>query len=1415
VSRRWLWAVGAAALILCFAQSPGLVSPDTKLDLTANPLRFLARATNLWSSELPFGQAQNQAYGYLFPHGAFFLLGDMLDIPGWVTQRLWWALLLTIGFWGLLRAAETLGIGTTGSRVIAAAAFALSPRVLTTLGSISSETLPMMLAPWVLLPVILALRGTGSVRMLAARAGIAVALMGAVNAVATLTGCLAAVIWWACHRPNRLWWRFTAWWLFSIALATLWWLVALALLGQVSPPFLDFIESSGVTTQWTSLTEVLRGTDSWAPFVAPAATAGASLVTSSVAILATTLVTAAGLAGLALRSMPARGRLVTMLLVGVVLLAVGYSGGLGSPVAHAVQAFLDAGGAPLRNVHKLEPVIRLPLVLGLAHLLGRVPLPGDVPRKVWVHALAHPEHDKRVAVAIVVLVALAVSTSLAWTGRLTPPGTFSAIPRYWQDTADWLTEHNVGGPTPGRVLVVPGSPFATQVWGTSHDEPLQVLGDSPWGVRDSVPLTPPATIRAVDSVQRLLAAGRPSAGLADILAQQGILYVVVRNDLDPDTSRSARPILVHRAIEGSPGLTKVAQFGDPVGAGTVPGFVADSDLRPRYPAVEIYRVAGAANPGMPYVADAAALPRIDGGPEALLRLAERRRLQGQPPLGPALLTTDAQRAGLPVPLVTVTDTPLARETDYGRVDDHSSSIRAPGDQRRTFNRVPDYPADGQPVYGAWIGGRLTASSSAGDSTALPNVSPATTPAAAIDGDPATSWVSNALQSAVGQWLQVDFDDPITNATITITPSATAVGAQVRKIEIATANGTTTVRYDKPGQPLMAALPYGETPWVRVTAVGTDDGSAGVQFGITDLAITQYDANGFAHPVDLRHTVVVPAPPAGSGSNVAGWDLGTELLGRSGCAEGPDRVRCAATMALASEEPVNLSRTLTVPEPVTVTPTVWVRARQGPKLADLIAPPGAARASGDADVIDVDGSAFAAADGDPRTSWIAPQNVVHDRTPPNLTLKLPRPTEVTGLRLTPSASSVPAHPRLVAVDLGDGPQVRPMSPSTDGDGESRTLTLKPRVTDTITISILDWDDVIDRTALGFDQLKPPGIAEITALGADGKPIAPADAARNQTRPVDLECGRGPTIAIAGRFVHTSIHTTVGALLAGEPIEAQPCQREPIALPTGKQELLISPGEGFVVDGAQLVTARPTAPPAAVTSAQIGAWGPDRRQVRTDASPNPRVLVVPESVNPGWVAHTADGTQLTPVVVNGWQQGWVVPAGTGGTITLTFPSNGLYRAGLGWGLALLPLLALLALVRPRREVVDEPARPWRLPPTMAAVAVLAAGWLIAGIAGVVVFGGSLGVRYALRNRPRLSDAITLGTTATGLILAGAALSRHPWRSVGGYVGHSWGVQLPALIAIGALAVSVIELSSGGAVCRYSQRRSATRHGDSTSA
>nr|WP_280474118.1 DUF3367 domain-containing protein [Nocardia asiatica] len=599
MGRRWFAATVVVAFLLTFAQAPGLTVADTKYDLAQNPLGFLERASHLWSSQAPMGQVQNQAYGYFFPHGAFFSLGHVLGVPAWVTQRIWWALLLLAGFWGIVRLCEALGIGTRGSRVVAALAFALSPRVLTTVGSISSETLPMMLAPWVLLaPAALGVarrdRRRGGAASPAGSAS-ALALMGSVNAVATVAAFLPALLWWGSYRPNPRWWRFTAAWIPLLVLATFWWAVPLLLLGKVSPPFLDYIESSGVTTQWASLGEVLRGTDSWTPFVSPERIAGAVLVTQPAAVLATGLVAAAGMAGLALRSMPYRGRLVLILCVGLVGICAGFVGELSGPFAESVRVFLDSGGAPLRNVHKLEPLIRLPLVLGLAQLLARVPLPASAPLRVWRSAFAHPERDRAVAVAALVLTALALSTSLAWTGKLAPRGAYDRVPEYWQQTADWLKDNAFDT----RALVVPGAPFGSQVWGLTRDEPLQALAETPWAIRDAVPLNPPGTIRAMDSVQRLIADGRPSAGLAATLTAQGVGVVVLRNDLDPETSRSTRPMLAHQALDNSPGLRKVAEFGNPIESLVIAdGLVADGDLRPPYPAVEIYRV-DAPGPGAP------------------------------------------------------------------------------------------------------------------------------------------------------------------------------------------------------------------------------------------------------------------------------------------------------------------------------------------------------------------------------------------------------------------------------------------------------------------------------------------------------------------------------------------------------------------------------------------------------------------------------------------------------------------------------------------------------------------------------------------------------------------------------------------------------------------------------------------------
>ncbi len=111
------WSSSPLTLALNLVQQPGLITFDTKLDLQFDPGGFLTRSLSLWNGDSAVGGLQNQASGYLFPMGPAFWLGDALGVPMWVWERLWSAAVMLLAYAGARRlASHWPGIGPARRR---------------------------------------------------------------------------------------------------------------------------------------------------------------------------------------------------------------------------------------------------------------------------------------------------------------------------------------------------------------------------------------------------------------------------------------------------------------------------------------------------------------------------------------------------------------------------------------------------------------------------------------------------------------------------------------------------------------------------------------------------------------------------------------------------------------------------------------------------------------------------------------------------------------------------------------------------------------------------------------------------------------------------------------------------------------------------------------------------------------------------------------------------------------------------------------------------------------------------------------------------------------------------------------------------------------------------------------------------
>jgi arabinofuranan 3-O-arabinosyltransferase len=1343
-----LTVASLALVAVSFVQAPGRILADTKLDLAVDPAGFLGRALHLWDPSAAFGQIQNQAVGYLLPMGPFFAGGHGLGLPMWVVQRLWIALVLAAAMWGLATLARELAVGGPTQWVVAGAAYALSPYFVTAIASTSAGLLPAALAPWALVPLVRGWRA-GSVHKSAAWSGVAIAGMGGVNAASTLAALPLPALWLATRPPSPRRRALAGWWIAAVVCAASWWALPLLLQRRWGFDFVPFTESADTTQATTSAFEAVRGTGAWLSYLHLGGAwlpAGWALASSAGLVFVTAALAAAGLAGLA--HAPERGFLVGSVLLGAALVSAAYAGPAGGALGAPARELLASGLSPLRNTAKFEPVLRVPLALGLAATLAAA-------SRIRLCAAV----STAAALALVLVAALPLLE-----GRSAQTGSPQRIPAAWRDLAGYL-DRQAGDE---RALLVPGAPFGEYTWGRPLDEPLQPLARSPWAVRSLIPLGGTASTNLLDAIERRLQTGERSPGLQDALARAGIRYVVARNDLDWRRAGAPRPAQVHDALVAA-GLRRVAAFGPPVREATTSPLLSPDLGIGRYEArraqLEVFAVRRRTS--MVAALPAARAITISGGAEAIPQLLDQRVLR---PDDPAV--TAADRAPAPRRWI-VTDSLRRRDVDFGLVHDNASYTLAPGEQAagrggRPRQLLDRPPADHEAVIRMAGIERVTASSYGSWLLQLP----ALAPWSAFDGDSSTAWVAGVPRSSVGQWIQASLARPVSPSRLEVRLLEDGPWRpQVRRLRVTTATGSavSAVRPDESLQRLDA--PAGPTTWLRIGFDRVDhERQGGAPAGIRDVALTTTGGALRAFPW------VQVAQERGQLARSAGPSAPPPVFAFT-------RLRADPRNPIERDEEPQLRRRFTMPRAARMRLQVSATPARGGKLDRLLGFSRGLRVSGSSSWNGLPGyRPENAVDGSVRTTWVAGS----PQPPPARTPAAPgeRGLAAHG-RAAPAISPVPAitdarptlrlgwrgrrHLRRLRIVRADpsfaAPPLRIHLASPQGERDlvvppSGRLRFRTLLTDRVTVTF-------PRVALRFTTSGVPGVAPVRLpLGLtelafpalrDVRTVALAPRAV-----LRLRCGAGPTLHLDRRRIQTAVTARAGDLVALRSVSVRPClRRRSIDLPRGGHELAGVGGSAFTVSSVVLRPAREPAAPDAPRDARVTRWNAGHRTVTVGPGPA-AYLAVRENFNAGWRARLA-GRRLRAVRLDGWQQGFLVPAGAGGAVDLRFAPDRWYRAALAAGAVLLVVLLALAFAP------GGPAAPAARRESPGPRRVLAAG--ILGTAAVALVAWPVAIaapalvvlgRRAPRAMAWLAGALVL---AAGVVAA-ATVDAYPGDRSGGF-------------------------------------------------
>ncbi|MCU0269274.1 MAG: alpha-(1-_3)-arabinofuranosyltransferase [Acidimicrobiales bacterium] len=1335
--RDWLTVVVPAvvAYVPLLLTQPGQVGADTKTYLYLDPAALLRDAAWMWDSQIGLGTVTHQNIGYLFPMGPFYLVLDRLGLPDWTSQRLWLGTVLFAAGMGVRYLLHVLGWGREGARrgglLVAVLAYMLSPYLLNYEARIS-----VILLPWAALGWLVALTAQ-SVRhggwRYPAWFAFVVLLVGGINATALI------MIGWgpALMIVHQVWLERSATVRQALAatgrivvlslLTSLWWIAGLWAEGRYGLPVIRYTETYRTVAEVSNAPEVLRGLGYWffygsdklGPWIEPSVE-----YTNRTLVLALSygLVVAALVAAAFVR-WRYRPFFLAILATGALTAVAAHPWDAPSLLGSLFKAFTRTdAGLSLRSTPRAGPLV----VLATSVLLG-----------VGIDALGR--RLPRLGVPLAALTTLLVLANLSplWTGTMVAENLRrdEALPPAWEEAVAALDAGDHGT----RIWEIPGSDFASYRWGNTVDPITPGLTERPYVARELFAWGSPQSADLLNAIDRRIQEDTldPEA-LVPVAQLLGVGDVVVRADLAYERYRTPRPRLLWDLIRRTPGLADPRGFGDGtpnVAPPELPLLDEVEQATPRdlehppqvgiFPLEDPYPIIRATTASEPLL--------LAGNGEGIVDAAAVGLVNPEQPIFSSAWFTPEDAtfdtvydAGADLVL---TDTNRKQGRRWGTLRENTGYTERAGEEPLEFDptdqRLEVFPETGDDVHTVSIQqarpGLVGATVSATSYGNLITFTADDRAANALDGDPDTAWRAGAGDDVTGKRIIVELDEPVTIdhldllQVLRLDRNRWITRARIHLDDTSFDVELTDASRAVPGQTV--EFPERSVQRVEVEVLDTSAGRRVDYAGLSSVGFAEIGIPG----VGIEEVIRMP----------------TDLLDRAGTSSADHRLAVVATRLRSNPaEPVRLDaepslvRLFELPTARTFSWSGDARLSAsvpGPTIDTLLGLPDATEGgvTADADATlpgDLRARASAAIDGDPDTAW-SPGYLGQE-----------------GHWLQFTASRPVTFDRLDLRIVADGRHSLPTVLGLEVDGE-RAATLEiPPVTEVpvagSTVSVpLELPTPLTGTAIGLvveqvDERRtrdwfgggvvalPVGIAEV---GIEGLELAAP------TGELDTGC-RSDLVSVDGTALPVRITGTVDDALDRRALTVSACGPDaPLGtgLGPGDHTLRTAPGAdtGLDIDRLLLASDRggtprpptelptevPPAPPSVVTDqGRVTATV----EVRSDEA---FWLVLGQSWSDGWVA-SVDGRDLgTPVLVNGYANGWYVESPGDGavTVSLRWAPQRVVWAAIGASAVGFVLCLVLMVVGTRHRRDPDPAPPtpsapelpeWRWPwqePTVATI------------------------------------------------------------------------------------------------------------------